>query len=451
MTDANASQRATTATPSTLRQAWRVYNDPRMLTLALLGFSSGLPLLLVYSTLSFWLLDEGLKIATVGLFAATATPYSLKFLWAPLLDRAPLPWLTRRFGQRRGWLLAIQTSLTLAMLGVAATDPGQNPTLTAIAAIVVATLSASQDVVIDAYRVERLAPHEQGAGAAVAVFGYRLGMLAASAGALYAAHYLESWPATYTLMASLMAVGIATTSLCQEPPPPARDDASPWRAARDAFVGPFQNMISRRGWVAFLLFIMLYKLGDALASTMTNPLLYELGFQKLTIADVGKTYGLLASILGVFIGGAVVRSLGVVRALWVGGLAQMASNLMFVFQATVGHDLSALIATIGVENLTGGLGTAAFVAYLSALCQREYTASQYALMTALAGLLKTLLTTTAGLLVASFGWVAFFLMSTAAALPGLGLLLLLQRQGWTGLKTTASPSPTPPNDADAHH
>ena len=409
--------------------------DPRMVALALLGFSSGLPLLLIYSTLSFWLMEEGLTIATVGLFAATSTPYSLKFLWAPLLDRLPLPGLTRWLGRRRGFLLPLQLALMGAIGAVALTDPATNPTGTAIAAIVVAALSASQDVVVDAYRVERLQPDEQGAGAAAAVFGYRIGMLVSGAGALYLAHYLESWPLAYASMAACMLVGIVTTLVCKEPAPPETGrQSSIWREIKEAVVGPLKGVVRRRGWVLFLVFVMLYKLGDALTGAMTNPLLIDLGFDKLTIANIAKSYGLAASLLGVFVGGAMVHRLGIVRSLWIAGLLQMASNLVFALQAHVGLDPWLLIGTIGVENFTGGLGTAAFVAYLSALCDRTWTASQYAMLTATAGLLRTVLSSSSGELAEWLGWVPYFGLTTLAALPGLILLALLVRRGWTGLE-----------------
>ncbi len=421
--------------PSPLHKAWSVYQDRRMLTLVFLGFSSGLPLLLIYSTLSLWLMDQGLDIATVGLFAATSTPYSLKFLWAPLLDRAPLPWLTRRLGQRRGWLLTLQCMLIASLLALASTNPAQDSTLTAIAALITAIFSASQDVVIDAYRVETLQEHEQGAGAAAAVFGYRLGMLAAGGGALAAAEMLSSWSAAYILMASLMLVGVFTSLTCSEPPPPTTlppNLPSPWHTARDAVWGPLRDLTKRPAWVPILLFVMLYKLGDALASTMTNPMLHSLGFEKLHIAGIANTYGLVASIAGVFIGGALVRQAGLVGALWIGGAMQMLSNIMLVIQANVGFDLWVLTATIGVENLTGGIGTAAFVAFLSTLCNRQYTASQYALLTAAAGLLKTTLATTTGHMAQAVGWSTFFGLTTAAALPGLLILAWLSKDNRMG-------------------
>ncbi len=427
----------------------KVYVDRRMAALFALGFSSGLPRLLVYSTLTFWLLERGLNIKSVGLFAATALPYNLKFLWAPLLDRLRVPGLGRLLGLRRGWMVILQVALMGAIAALALTDPASRPLWCAGAAIVVAALSASQDVVIDAYRVERLDDDEQGAGAAAAVFGYRVGMLAASAGALYLAQWLGSaaagnWQATYLVMAGLMGVGLVTTLLSAEPDRPDDDPTVDLLAhLREGVVGPLRDFAARRGWMVIAAFIVLYKLGDALAGTMTNPLLVHLDFGKVTIANIAKTYGLVASIVGVMLGGMVVRRLGIVGALWVGGVLQMASNLMFSLLATVGHDTHILALTVGVENLSGGLGTAAFVAYLSALCRREYTATQYALLTALSSALRTATAAAAGYAVAWLGWGPYFVVTTAAALPGLAVLWWLTSQRASGLGDAVEPRRSP--------
>ena len=452
-----------------------VYRDPRILGILALGFSSGFPYLLKYSTLSFWLLEEGINIKSVAIFASTGTPYALKFLWAPFLDRVPLPGLTRLFGLRRSWLILLQLALMAAIIGVAYADPGDDLWRTGAAVLIMATLSASQDVVIDAYRVELLAEDEQGAGAAAIVFGYRLGMLVAGAGALYIAAIAHSWGLTYLAMAPCMIVGIAATLLLPEPVL-SRSIAGVTgltkiaREAIDAVVGPFRDMMTRRGWVLFLLFIMLYSIADRLAATMTNPFLWSVGFSNIEIANIAKTYGLVATLVGTALGGALVRSVGIVKALWVGGFIMMASNLMFCAQALAGHDTTVLIATIGIEKISGGVGSTAAVAYLSALCNKRYTATQYALLSALAGVLSTALSTTTGWMVDamsqvglllislrsvgvagipdfvhSLGWIGFFALTALAALPGLAVLFVLSRRDWTGLPSTAAP------DAAAAH
>lgn len=438
-----------------------VYADRRMLVLLALGFSSGLPLLLVFSTLTLWLKDAGLAVGTIGLFAATRTPYSIKFLWAPLLDRLPIPGLTRLLGRRRSWMLVTQAGLLVAIVALALSDPATAPLGTAVLAVAVAALSASQDIVIDAYRIDRLSVEEQGAGAAAAVTGYRLGMLASGAGALYLSGYGLSWPATYLIMAALMGVGVLATLLCREPaaePQPASAGAtvpaapaahgsagqpvdaggnpSAWsllaRHLREGVVAPLADLVQRRGAAGFVLlvaFVLLYKLGDALAATLGNVFLVELGFTKIQIANIAKTYGLLAAILGVLLGGWLVRAVGLWRALWIAGFVQMASNLMYALQARVGADTWLLVATIGIEDISGGVGTAAFVAYLSGLCNKAYSATQYALLTALSGMLRNFLAASAGYLTEAFGWQNFFLLTTAAAVPGLLMLYALGRWG----------------------
>ncbi len=401
-----------------------------MLGLLVLGFSSGLPRLLVYSTLTFWLVEVGLDIGAVGVFAATATPYNLKFLWAPLLDRLPIPGVTSRLGQRRGWIFVIQLLLAGSIAALALTNPAVSALTTGIAAVVVAGFSASQDVVIDAYRVDLLEDEEQGAGAAVAVFGYRLGMLVASAGALYIAAFAESWTLTYMVMAGIIVAVSLVTLVVKRPQGELEVDAEIGLKSHlvEGVVGPFRDFMKRDAWFVILIFVVLYKLGDALAGTMTNPFLIEIGFSKIEIANIAKTYGLVASIFGVFLGGWVVKKMGIIPALWLAGILQLASNFLFSAQAAIGHDNLFLIVTIGAENLTGGVGTAAFVAYLSSLCTREYTATQYALLTALSSTLRTFISTGAGFVAESTGWFWYFMMTAGAAVPGLLMLFILQKK-----------------------
>ncbi|HEY3911343.1 MAG TPA: MFS transporter [Stellaceae bacterium] len=395
-----------------------------------MGFSSGLPLALTFATLSFRLAEEGVSRTAIGLFALVGVPYSVKFLWSPLIDRMPIPLFTPRLGRRRGWALAIQPALALAILALGLADPRTAPGLTALAALAVAFLSASQDIVIDAYRIELLRPEEQGAGAAATQWGYRFGMLAASAGALYAASF-AGWRFAYGLMAALMGVGMVTVWLTPEPGGVQPPGALPGRSAAErvaawlerAVIGPFSDMLARPGMLAVLAFVILYKFGDALAGTMSNPLYVSLGFTKVEVADIGKIYGFAASLGGLALGGVVVLRLGVMRALMVCGVLQMLSNLMYALQAWAGHSVPVLALTIGVENLTGGMGSAAFVAYLSGLCNIAFTATQYALLSSLAAVGRTTLSAAGGALADMLGWSPFFILSTAACLPGLALLL----------------------------
>ncbi len=414
-------------------RASRVYLEPRVLVVLFLGFASGLPLLLTLSTLTFWLAEARIDKAAIGLFALVGLPYTWKFVWSPIIDRMPLPLLTPLLGRRRGWLFGVQLLLVLAILGLGASDPHTDLPRMAMFAVLVAFLSASQDIVIDAYRVELLDERQQGAGAAMVVIGYRVAMLLAGAGALFIAEF-AGWFWAYAGMAACLGVGMVTVLLAPEPSaavPAATGGVGPAAWLRSAVVEPFADFFRRNGIgmaVLILLFIMLYKLGDALLGTMTNPFYVELGFSKPEVATIVKGYGLAATLLGGFLGGVVVNRRGIVPALWICGIVQLLSNLIFVLQAWVGHDLTMLAVTISVENLAGGMGTAAFVAYLSSLCNLSYTATQYALLSSFMAQARTTLSAGGGYLAENMDWVGFFLTTTAAAVPGLLLLLLLQRR-----------------------
>ncbi len=390
---------------------------------------------------------------TIGLFALVGTPYTFKFLWAPLIDRLPIPFLTRGLGRRRGWAITTQLALMAATFGLGSTNPSVEPGLTAVFVLLVAFCSASQDIVIDAYRVEILEERQYGAGAAMIVLGYRLGMLTSGAGALYLASFF-GWFATYSVMAMLVSVGIATILVNPEPEKQQSQESaelekrlSDYLNARPhlggkraqllawlygAVVSPFAEFMSRRGWLLILLFILLYKFGDALAGVMTNPFFVELGFSKIDIAKISKAFGLVATIVGGAIGGVIVNRLGIMRSLVLCGILQMLSNLMFVLQSLVGYDLSMLTLTISVENLSGGMGTAAFVAYLSSLCNVAYTATQYALLSSFMAFGRTLLSSSGGALADHVDWVTFFLVTTIAALPGLLLLVWMTKRFTVG-------------------
>jgi len=402
-----------------------------------MGFASGLPLALTGATLSLRLADIGISLTAIGLFTLVRFSYICKFLWSPLIDRLPIPVLTKRLGRRRGWALALQAGLVLAILALGVTDPRADPWPTALAAIVVAFLSASQDIVIDAYRIELLRPEEQGAGAAATQWGYRFGMLASGAGALYAASF-GGWTFAYALMAGLMLIGIATVWLTPEPAgldaeaPIAGENAAErlkvWLGR--AVVAPFADLAGRlgtAGLILILIFTILYKFGEAVAGTMSNPLYVLLGFSKVEIATVAKIYGVGATLAGVAAGGILVARLGVLRALLVSGILQMLSNLMYVVQVWAGHDVPVLALTIGIENLTNGMGSAAFVAYLSGLCSVAFTATQYALLTSLAAFGASFLSASGGFLADQLGWTPFFLLTTLACLPGLALLIWIIR------------------------
>jgi PAT family beta-lactamase induction signal transducer AmpG len=402
-----------------------------------MGFSSGLPLALTFGTLSYRLAELGVSLTAIGLFGLVRFSYSLKFLWSPLIDRMPIPFLTARLGRRRSWALTIQALLLVAIAVLGATDPHTDPAATALAAVVVAFLSASQDIVIDAYRIELLRPEEQGAGAAATQWGYRFGMLASGAGALYAASY-GGWHFAYWVMAGLMLVGMITVSLTPEPetaaPEAAAGESRAARVAawlRRAVAAPFADLYRRNGarqLTAIIVFIVLYKFGDALAGSMANPLYVALGFTKVEVATIAKIYGVLATLAGVALGGILVLRIGIFRALLLCGGLQALSNLMYAVQVWAGHDVGMLAVTIGGENLTGGMASSAFVAYLSGLCHRDYTATQYALLSSLATFGLNVLAASGGWLAQHLGWSPFFVLSTLACVPALLLLTWLMHR-----------------------
>ncbi|MBI3441015.1 MAG: AmpG family muropeptide MFS transporter [Proteobacteria bacterium] len=401
-----------------------------LLTILFLGFASGLPLALTASTLSAWLFEAHVDKSAIGLFAAVATPYTLKFLWSPLMDSLRFPLLTRLFGRRRGWILATQIALVGNLLLLAVATPDINAWTTACVAFLVSFFSASQDIVIDAYRVETLAPEEQGEGAAMAQLGYRLGMLASSAGALYLAAKL-GWQATYVIMSALMGIGIITTLLAREPKiKQDRGQKAKGFGAwlRESVIAPFIDFMRHPSWKQILAFIVIYRLADAFIGGMTNPFLLEIGFKKEEISSIVKVYGTIATLLGTFVGGSLTMRYGVLRVIFLAGLLHAATNLCYVWQAHVGADNIILAVSTSLENLTGGIAAAAFVAYLSNLCNVHYTATQYALLSSLAALGRTLFSTPAGYIAKQLGWDWFFTLSALLALPGLLLIGTLGRR-----------------------
>ncbi len=428
--------------------AARIYLDRRVLVILFLGFSSGLPLLLVFSTLSVWLKLEGVSLAAIGAFSLVRTPYTFKFLWAPLIDRFEVPVLGRVLGRRRGWAIVIQAALMAAILALASTSPAAEPALAALFALIVAFCSASQDIVIDAYRVEVLDDDEQGAGAGAIVLGYRVGMLTAGAGALWLTAVL-TWNQVYGVMGLLVAVGIATVLLAREPETGVSVEAAateearvqervaagapPWLARLAAWffvavLAPFEDFARRPGWPAILAFIMLYKLGEAYLGVMANPFYIEMGFSTVEIAYVSKVFGLGATIVGGLLGGLMVVRFDIMPSLLICGILQIPGTLMFALQAVAGHDVPMLMATIAAENVTAGMATSAFVAYLSSLCSQAYTATQYALLSSFMAFARDVLSASAGWTAERLDWIPFFLFSAAIAVPALVLLVWMMRR-----------------------
>ena len=420
-----------------------VYLRRRVLVVLFLGFSAGLPLALSSSTLLRWMAESGVDLGTIGMFALVGTPYTIKFLWAPLVDGLDLPWLSRLLGRRRAWLVLTQLVLMAAIIFLGTCDPAVDPWLVALGALIVATASATQDIVIDAFRVESLDENEQAAGMASYVAGYRIGMLASMAGALFLVSEFErwdlsahaAWTAGYLVMAALVVVGIVTSLVATEPQKSAPVEATharqtPLTRVIATAVGAFADFRQYRQVGAILAFVVLFKFTDALAGVMTAPFVYELGFSRDVYAAIIKGVGLAATLLGGFAGGFVARAYSLSASLWIGGILQAVANLAFSWQAMVGADVAWLTFAIVVENFTSAIGTVIFVAYLSALCRNPlHTATQYALLTALAAVGRTYLSSPAGFIAGATGWAVFFALCAVAAIPGLVLLAWLQRGG----------------------
>ena len=406
-----------------------VYGEKRLIIVFLMGFASGLPFLLAGATLSIWLTESNVSLTAIGFLTLVGTPYNLKYIWAPFVDRVQIPLFSTMLGRRRSWMVLVQLGLMASIVGLGVSNPRAGLGLTAFFAFAVAFFSASQDIVIDAYRIEILDEDQQGAGAAMTQAGYRFGLLASGAGSLYLATAIE-WSVVYGIMAGLVLVGFITAFLA---PIPEADQKIREGAGnrekwfRHTVVDPFVEFFQRnnlRSAILILAFILLYKFGDAFAGVMANPFYIKIGFTKVEIANVSKIFGVFATLLGVFAGGLVVKQFGVLKSLLYCGILQMLSNLMFAAQAAIGPHAGFLVATIGIENLSGGMGSAAFVAYLSMLCNTSYTGTQYALFTSFMAFGRTWLSALSGWFAEHTDWVTFFISSTFVALPGLLILIM---------------------------
>lgn len=389
-----------------------------MIVALLMGFSCGLPLLLTISVLQAWMKDEGVDLSVIGLMALVGLPYTLKFLWAPFLDRFTLSLFGQPFlGRRRGWLLLIQVALMLSIAGLGFTNPVESPWMLAFVALVLTFFSASQDIVVDAYRREDLSDEELGLGSSLYVNGYRVGMLLASGGGLILADRMSfTW--VYLIMAASMLVGVVTTLLAREPLVP---EGTP-QSLREAVSGPFVDFFARKGAWLILAFILLYKIGDTMASAMTTPFYLDIGFSKTEIGTVVKLFGFWATIGGGLLGGLLMLSLGIYRSLWIFGFLQAISTAGFAVLAHLGHTLVGLACVIAFENLSSGMGTAAYVAFMASLTNKKFTATQYALLTSVMGVPRILASAPTGYMAEIMGWRGFFILCTLIAIPGLLLL-----------------------------
>jgi PAT family beta-lactamase induction signal transducer AmpG len=418
---------------TTWKRTFAVYADPRILLILPLGIASGLPLLLTFSTLSAWLATAGISRSAIGAFALVGTPYAFKFLWSPLIDRLPPP---LPIGRRRGWGITIQLGLIVGILALGYCDPKHDLHMIGVLAVIVAFLSASQDIVIDAYRVELLGVDQQGPGAGMIQTGYRIGMLISGAGALMIASR-AGWFAAYASMAALL--GVAMLVFLFAPEPSARVDIatgkpdSRWEAFQQwlatAVTGPFADFMRRPLWAVILIFVLGYKLGEAMAGVMAMPLYISLGFSLEQIAAVSKLVGFFATVIGALVGGVITARLGILRALVICGVLQSLGNLFYVLQAVGGHRLDYLALCVAAENFTGAMAGAALVAYLSDLCSPAFTATQYALLSSLAAVGRTMVASSGGVLADKLGWVQFFLLTTVVTIPALLLLAWIAKRG----------------------
>lgn len=449
--------------------AFRIYTHPRVLGMLTLGFSAGLPLLLILGTLSFWLREAGIERSTIGYFSWIGLAYGFKWMWSPLVDRLSLPLLTQLLGRRRAWILLSQVIITIALVGMASTDPIENLTHMVFFALAVAFASATQDIAIDAYRIEAVAPRLQGAMAATYQAGYRLAMILASAGVLWIAAAVDPsettydyspWRTAYLVMAASMAIGMITILIIREPEVPvtrlisenedhARRAIAHWNLnARltkilawlyGAIVAPFRDFIVRHGQRALLILalIAVYRISDVVMGVMSNPFYVDMGYTKDEIATVSKVYGVIMTIVGAVMGGVLIAKIGIMRTLFLGAVLSATTNLLFVWLAGRGHDVAGLVFTISADNLSAGIATSAFIAYLSGLTNSAYSATQYALFSSVMLLLPKFIAGFSGNFVDTYGYASFF---TGTALLGLPVLVLVWLAGQAKFKVPDIPS-----------
>ena len=391
----------------------RVIVSGRMLVALAMGFACGLPLLLTMSVLQIWMKEEGIDLTVIGLINLVQIPYTWKFIWAPVMDRYTLPFL----GRRRGWLLTAQIALIVSIVGLGFASPARHFWMMVLLAMLVAFFSATQDIVVDAYRREDLSDEELGLGSSLYIFGYRLGTMLAAGGGLIMADHMP-WSMVYLVMAACMLVGPLTTLMAPEPVVSAGTPGT----LQAAVIDPFAEYFKRDGALWMLLFILLYKIGDSMASAITAPFYLDIGFTKTEIGTVVKVFGTWAIIAGTLIGGSLMVRLGINRSLWVFGFLQAISTACFAVLARIGRNVAALSVVIGFENLSSGMGTAAFVAFMASITDKRFTATQYALLTSLMGVPRVLASAPTGFLAKQIGWEGFFVGCTLAAIPGMLLL-----------------------------
>jgi MFS transporter, PAT family, beta-lactamase induction signal transducer AmpG len=400
------------------KNLWKSLMTKPMLITLLMGFSSGMPLLLTLRTLQAWMTDVGVDLKTIGIFALAGIPYSLKFLWSPIFDR----YNVIGFGRRRGWLLISQIGLILSIAAMAFIDPKANPWNMALLAFVVSFFSASQDIVVDAYRRETLADEDLGMGSTFYIYGYRIALWVSGALAIGLAAF-TSWENVYLVMAAVMLVGVGTTLWSSEPviesPPP--------KTLKEAVIDPFREFLTRRGAFYILAFILLYKVGEAMAASMLTPFYFKVGYTKLEVATIAKSFSVFSTLIGSFIGGYYVQKKGIIFSLWTFGIGQSLAVLSIALLTTIPKNLWVLGGIICIEDLTTSMASAAFVAFLASMTNKRYSATQFALLSSLMGIPRVLLSTPTGYIAESLGWTGFFIFCAVITIPGILLIPVMTK------------------------
>ena len=403
-------------------------NYLNLIRIFILGIVSGLPIVLVLSSFSVWLVELDVSKTTIGLFALATVPYSIKFLWSPFIDGLELPFLRKLLGHRKSWLLVSQIGLIASIIVLSLIDHQNYLLLSASTILVITFFSATQDIVIDAYRIELANESEQGIFATFVIYGYRIGMLISGAGALFLASFL-SWKIVYLIMAAI--VGFISVIVITFPETKHKVDnnkISLLEWSKKYLISPFVNFSKNDNFILILVFIVLYKFGDAFAGIMTNPFLLEIGFNKIDIASIVKTIGLGFTLIGLSIGGVIVARYNLKQSLIFCGILQAISNLVFCIQTYFPGDKTFLMVTIGFENLSGAMGTVAFVAFISRLCNLNYTATQYALLSSLAAIGRTIFSSSAGMVADNYNWLTFFAISSIIAIPGIMIIFFINNK-----------------------
>jgi len=401
-----------------------IYFSKKILVIFFMGIASGIPLYMVLSTLFIWLTRENIEISTVGLFALTQLPWSLKFLWAPFVDKYKIPILNKILGQRKSWLLITQFFLIISLILLGYSNPSENIYFTAFFALLTAFFSANQDIVIDAYRIEILDDDMQGAGAAVTQFGYRIGGIFAGAGSLYLKSIFD-WSTVFLIISSVIFLVMLLTTLV------IKIQTSVIKKSSESLLAPFKEFISRNSFnriLIIILFIFFFKFGDVVAGIMANPFYVQIGFSNIEIANASKLFGVVMTLSGVFIGGYMVKKVGLLSSLIISAFFQIISNLLYILLNYIGPEFNFLLITVAGENLAGGMGSASFVAYLSVLCKKEYSGTQYALLSSIMGLARTFFSAPSGFVVEYLGWGTFFFISTLVGIPGLIILFWMKKK-----------------------